>query len=229
MCNLSRSPGKYAAVFALAATFLCTLLPTETEAAYRSPKVPMDIYEWIQASPRTSYYFNKQYICYQTNADGTVDVNLLRVPILRTYDQVQVEDIIAKRRWHQQQWENLSEMLAAEANNVTIDCEKRTVTIRDSILLTDTFAHLINEPAERVIELDKLSEKSLERRFFESILQYAYDNPEKLIANTKGTLTEADQKKLTKARKAETKRQKAKEKAKKRQAKQADTTEEEAE
>lgn len=217
MGNLSRSLGKYAAVFSLAAYFMFGALPAQGEAnsiTYKSPKVPMDIYEWIQASPRTSYYFNKKYICYQTNSDGTVDVNLLRIPILRTYDCIQVADIIAKRRWHQQEWKNLDKLLAAEANNVTIDCEKRTVTIRDSILLTETFGHIYNEPSGRVIELDKLSEKSLERRFFESILQYAYDNPDKLIANTKGFLTKGDKKKLAEAKKAENKRRKAIEEAK---------------
>lgn len=217
MGNLSRSLGKYAAVFSLAACFTFGALPAQGEAnsiTYKSPKVPMDIYEWIQASPRTSYYFNKKYICYQTNSDGTVDVNLLRIPILRTYDCIQVADIIAKRRWHQQEWKNLDKLLAAEANNVTIDCEKRTVTIRDSILLTETFGHIYNEPSGRVIELDKLSEQSLERRFFESILQYAYDNPDKLIANTKGFLTKGDQKKLAEAKKAENKRRKAIEEAK---------------
>lgn len=221
MCNLSRSLGKYAAVFSLAACCMVSALPACGEAnsiTYKSPKVPMDIYEWVQASPRTSYYFNKKYICYQTNSDGTVDINLLRIPILRTYDCIQVADIIAKRRWHQQEYENLEKLLAAEANNVTIDCEKRTVSIRDSILLTETFAHLYNEPSGRVIELDKLSEQSLERRFFESILRYACDNPEKLIANTKGSLTEADRKKLTAKKKAEQKRRKAIEKAKKNQA-----------
>lgn len=218
MCNLYRSLGKYAAVFSLAACFIFDIPPAQAEAnpvTHKPPKVPMDIYEWIQASPRTSYYFNKKYICYQTNSDGTVDVNLLRIPILRTYDNVQVADIIAKRRWHQQEWKNLDGLLAAEANNVTIDCEKRTVTIRDSILLTHTFGHLFNEPSGRVIELDSLSEQSLERRFFESILQYAYDNPDKLIANTKGFLTKGDQKKLAEAKKAENKRRKAIEKAKK--------------
>lgn len=219
MCNLSHSLGKYAAVFSLAACFTFGAFPAQGGAnpiTPKSPKVPMDTYEWIQASPRTSYYFNKKYICYQTNSDGTVDVNLLRIPILRTYDCIQIADIIAKRRWHQQKWEGLDDLLAAEANNVTIDCEKRTVTIRDSILLTETFGHLYDEPSGRVIELDKLSEQSLERRFFESILQYAQDNPDKLIANTKGSLTEADQKKLVATKKAEDKQRKAIEKAKKR-------------
>ncbi len=219
MCNLSHSLGKYAAVFSLAACFTFGAFPAQGGAnpiTPKSPKVPMDTYEWIQASPRTSYYFNKKYICYQTNSDGTVDVNLLRIPILRTYDCIQIADIIAKRRWHRQKWEGLDDFLAAEANNVTIDCEKRTVTIRDSILLTETFGHLYDEPSGRVIELDKLSEQSLERRFFESILQYAQDNPDKLIANTKGSLTEADQKKLVATKKAEDKQRKAIEKAKKR-------------
>ena len=219
MCNLSHSLGKYAAVFSLAACFTFGAFPAQGGAnpiTPKSPKVPMDTYEWIQASPRTSYYFNKKYICYQTNSDGTVDVNLLRIPILLTYDCIQIADIIAKRRWHRQKWEGLDDLLAAEANNVTIDCEKRTVTIRDSILLTETFGHLYDEPSGRVIELDKLSEQSLERRFFESILQYAQDNPDKLIANTKGSLTEADQKKLVATKKAEDKQRKAIEKAKKR-------------
>lgn len=218
MCNLSRSLGKYAVVFSLAACFMFDVLPAQAKAnsvMHKPPNVPMDTYEWIQASPRTSYYFNKKYICYQTNSDGTVDVNLLRIPILRTYDNIQVADIIAKRRWHQQEWEHLDGLLAAEANNVTIDCEKRTVTIKDSILLTHTFGHLFNEPSGRVIELDALSEQSLERRFFESILRYAYDNTDKLIANTKGFITKGDQKKLAEAKKAEFKRRKEIEKAKK--------------
>lgn len=218
MRNLSHSLGKYTAIFSLSAAFMLTILPSHTGAAPtqdKYPKVPTDIYQWVQASPRTSYYFNRKYICFQTDDKDTVNVDVLLVPILRTYDHIQVADIVAKRRWHQQDWEELDELLAAEANHVIIDREKRTVTVRDSILLTENFDHLYNEPSNRVIELDSLNEQSLERRFYESILQYAIDESDTLVANTKGTITEADNKKLAAIKKAEEKRRKAAEKAKK--------------
>ena len=216
MVNLSYALRKYAAVFSIAAACTLALFPSDTEAVPRqdkAPKVPMDIYQWVQASPRTSYYFNKKYISFQVEKDGKVDVDILLVPILRTYDHIQVADIIAKRRWHQQDWEDLDDLLAAEANHVIIDKAKRTVTVRDSILLTENFDHLFNEPSGRIIELDKLSELNLERRFYEEILKFAFDSTDVIIANTKGTLTEDDHKKLAAEKKAEDKRRKAAEKA----------------
>ena len=94
---MSQWKGKLAG---LVAAGLLAVLPLSAVPAFAEPPaVPEDIYQWVQSTARQNYYFNKQQMCYEIRADGTVDEHVLIVPTLRTYDDVQLQDVISKRRW----------------------------------------------------------------------------------------------------------------------------------
>ena len=63
------------------------------------PDVPKNIYQWVQSTARQNYYFNRQQMCYAIK-NGKIDRNVLIVPTLRTYNDIQIEDVVAKRRWN---------------------------------------------------------------------------------------------------------------------------------
>ena len=78
----------------LAAAMLWVAVPQ----AQAEETISEDIYQWVQSTSRQNYYFNKQHIYFGLDAKGQIDLNTLLVPVLKTYDQVQKEDVIAKRR-----------------------------------------------------------------------------------------------------------------------------------
>ena len=55
----------------------------QTEAA---EAVPEDIYQWVQSTSRQNYYFNKQQIYYDVDAQKHINRDILLVPVLKTYD-----------------------------------------------------------------------------------------------------------------------------------------------
>ena len=61
--------------------------------------IPDTVYQWVQSTSRQNYYFNKQQMYFAADAQGNMNVDVLLVPILKTYDQVQKQDVISKRRW----------------------------------------------------------------------------------------------------------------------------------
>ena len=58
-----------------------------------------EIFQWVQATPRSSYYFNKDAMTYEIGADGIADTNILIVPTVRLFDNMQIQDVIMKRQW----------------------------------------------------------------------------------------------------------------------------------
>ena len=82
---------------AMMAAVLWTVAALPAMAA--PPKVNETVFEWVQSSSRANYYFNKQQICYAVDDKGKIDLNTLIVPTLKTYDDVQIQDIKDKRRW----------------------------------------------------------------------------------------------------------------------------------
>ena len=120
---MSQWKGKLAGL--VAAGLLAVLPLATTPALAEPPAVPEDIYQWVQSTARQNYYFNKQQMCYEIRADGTVDEHVLIVPTLRTYDDVQIQDVISKRRW---KLEDLTgyDALAGAAEYLKIDLAAQT-------------------------------------------------------------------------------------------------------
>ncbi len=170
------------------------------EATYTPPKVPEDIYEWVQSSERMNYFFNKQEMSYGVDAKGHADLNKLVVPVIKTYDHVQIEDVRMKRSWRMESTDTLTD-LAGEANYLTIDIRRGVVTV-DAVDLIDskfwTVEH--SEPKKEVVIAD-LTEKSRDGIFYRAILAYEKDHRRDILSHTKGTLTEEEQEKFEKEEK----------------------------
>lgn len=163
------------------------------------PQVPETIYEWVQSSARMNYFFNKEQIRYGVDEKGHIDLNLLIVPTLKTYDTVQIDDVIEKRRWRDLPTEGF-EGLAGEADYIRINLKKQEATIDSVHLLDSQFSTLEETQPNEVLKIADLAPKNLNRVFFEAIIDYAEKHQEELIARTKGELTDHDRERLEKER-----------------------------
>ncbi len=170
------------------------------EATYTPPKVPEDIYEWVQSSERMNYFFNKQEMSYGVDAKGHVDLETLVVPVIKTYDHVQIEDVRMKRSWRMESTDALTD-LAGEANYLTINIPRGVVTV-DAVDLIDSKFWTVEhaEPKKEVVIAD-LTEKSRDGIFYRAILAYEKDHRRDILSHTKGTLTEEEQEKFEKEEK----------------------------
>ena len=192
-----------------AGTVLCASLWGFAEAA--PPKVPEDVYQWVQSSSRKNYFFNKQAIAYGVDAQGKVDINVLLVPVIKTYDDLWIKDIRDKREWRRESTAALAD-LAGEADYLTFDIAKQTVTV-DVVDLIDSYLSTIehSEPKE-VVDISKLTEKSLDGIFYRAILDYEKEHRPEILSHTKGELREKDRKYIESGKKRLEEERKEKEK-----------------
>lgn len=205
---------------ALAAVLMGSLY--SSSEASPLPQVPKTIYEWVQSSARMNYFFNKEQIHYAVDENGHIDLTCLVVPTLKTYDTVQIDDVMEKRRWRDLPTEGF-EGLAGEADYLRIDLKTQEVTTDTVHLLDFQLSTLEETKPGDVVKLAELSPKNLNRIFIEAIIDYAEKHQDELVARTKGELTAHDREQLEKARKerekALEKERKAAEKAAKEKAK----------
>lgn len=162
--------------------------------------VPEDIYYWMQSTDRMNYYINRQRITYGIKSDGKIDFYTLVVPVVKSYDGVQVKDVIEKRKWRELPMDGF-EYLNGEANYYEIDLKARIATLKKLEYLTYSMTVIDAQNPEQKTEIDKLSEKHVERRFFESIFAYEKDHFEDIIKNTKEKLSEKEFSQLVKEHK----------------------------
>lgn len=183
--------------------------------------LPEDTYYWIQSTDRTNYYFKNKELRYGVDDKGFIDLNTLHVITLRTYDGIQVEDIISKRRWNDLPLDGYED-LAGAVNYLTFNLADGVVNVTKRAEVNSKMEVLDEDTARDPIKLESLSEKNVEGKFFRGILEYANDHRDEIIANTPGELSKEDKAKLEKdkkaaeaaAKKAEKERKKAEKKNK---------------
>lgn len=185
---MSQWKGKLAGL--VAAGLLAVLPLSAVPALAEPPAVPEDIYQWVQSTARQNYYFNKQQMCYEIRADGTVDEHVLIVPTLRTYDDVQIQDVISKRRW---KLEDLTgyDALAGAAEYLRIDLAAQTVTITEHDDLDGDWGVIREEKEPEIVQLAELSEKDVDACFYRAIIKYAQKHAAELRARTEQKAAEA--------------------------------------
>jgi hypothetical protein len=176
---------------------LCAVMFLMLPKASAEVPVPDDIYKWVQSSSRANYYFNMAQMCFDVDKDGMMDQNVLIVPIVKTYDALQIKDIQDKRLWREQDMSGYDD-LAGVAEYLRIDLAQRTVTETQVVDLDSTGSSLETRYPNRVWLLDKLSEKNLERIFYETIIDYGAKHKDELIARSKGKIKPSDMKKVEK-------------------------------
>ena len=152
-------------------------------AAPAQPVIPETIYQWVQSSARMNYFFNKEEMRYGIDEAGQIFTDTLLVPVIKTYDEIQIDDIRTKRRWRMEPDEMLAD-LAGEADYLTFDLARGVVVVDAVDLLDSQLSTLEHSEPGREVVIEELSEQSREGIFYRAILEYEQKHREEIMART---------------------------------------------
>lgn len=177
----------------LSAAMIFSVTPTfaQEDDGDTITEVPTEIYTWVQSTPRANYWFNHKHMGYRVKDDNTLDLNTLMVPTVCIYDNIQIEDVIQKRRWRK-----LSTMgydrLVGRADYLKFDLLKGTVQVVSRVDLDDTWAELDRDISGEPLYLRNLRKKDLRYNLYRKILEWARAHNEEIIYRSRGILSEED-------------------------------------
>ena len=185
----------------------CAILFMGVRSADAAEAIPKNIYEWVQSTARQGYYFNKEYIQYAADAHGYIDLTKILVPTLRVYDNIQIQDVVSKRRWRMLPLDGYGDLSGA-AEYLLIDLRAGTVRVTAHEDLDSAWGTISREENAKEFTLASLSDKDVEKKFFNAIISYAAAHQEELIRRSKGILSDADRKILAERQEKAAKEQK---------------------
>jgi len=185
----------------------CAVLLMGVRSADAAEAIPKNIYEWVQSTARQGYYFNKEYIQYAADAHGYIDLTKILVPTLRVYDNIQIQDVVSKRRWRMLPLDGYGDLSGA-AEYLLIDLRAGTVRVTAHEDLDSAWGTISREENAKEFTLASLSDKDVEKKFFNAIISYAAAHQEELIRRSKGILSDADRKILAERQEKAAKEQK---------------------
>ena len=185
----------------------CAVLLMGVRTADAAEAIPKHIYEWVQSTARQGYYFNKEYIQYAADAHGYIDLTKILVPTLRVYDNIQIQDVVSKRRWRMLPLDGYGDLSGA-AEYLLIDLRAGTVRVTAHEDLDSAWGTISREENAKEFTLASLSDKDVEKKFFNAIISYAAAHQEELIRRSKGILSDADRKILAERQEKAAKEQK---------------------
>ena len=133
--------------------------------------LPENIFQWVQSTPRTSYYFNKDAMTYEIGADGYADTNVLLVPVVYLYDDMQVKDVIMKRQWRDLSTYRFNELIGS-SELLRINLTTKIVQHSQCTFLDQGYNSLYANYERADEDINKLSPKDVDRVFYENILAY---------------------------------------------------------
>ena len=183
--------GLLAAGLFLVAPHITCAEDTDTIADTRD--VPEDIYTWVQSTDRANYYFNHQQINYAVSEDGFIDLNTLIVPTVCMYDEIQIEDVVSKRRWKMQSVKGYDK-LVGRADYLTFKLDEGTVQVTERVELDERWGTLSSDKSGQPVKLSDLKTNSVECKFYRSILTWAKKHNAQIISHSWGQLTPEDSK-----------------------------------
>ena len=175
----------WGAALVAGAVFLMGVRPAAAE------EIPKNIYQWVQSTARQGYYFNKEQIQYAADAHGYIDLTKLVVPTLRIYDNIQIQDVVSKRRWRMLPLSGYGDLTGA-AEYLLIDLRAGVVHVTEHEDLDSNWGTLSREENTKEFKLSSLSDKDVEKKFFDAIIAYAAEHQEELIHRSRGILSDAD-------------------------------------
>ena len=139
-----------------------------------------EIFQWVQATPRSSYYFNKDAMTYEIGADGIADTNILIVPTVRLFDNMQIQDVIMKR-----QWRNLStyrfDELSGVAEYLRINIKDKTVEYTECVYLDQGYNSLYVNYERPTQNMNTMSVKDVDYNYYQAILDYEKEHRKELL------------------------------------------------
>ena len=153
--------------------------------------VPENIYTWVQSTDRANYYFNHQQINYDVSEEGFIDLDTLIVPTICIYDEIQIEDVVSKRRWKMLSLKGYDK-LVGRADYLMFKLNEGTVQVTERIDLDNQWGTLDTDTSGQPVELSNLASNSVECRFYRSILKYAQKHNEQIIKHSWGKLSPED-------------------------------------
>jgi len=174
-----------------AALLVCAALFMGTRPASAAEEIPKHIYEWVQSTARQGYYFNKEQIQYASDAHGYIDLTKIVVPTLRIYDNIQIQDVVSKRRWRMLPLNGYSDLTGA-AEYLLIDLRAGVVHVTAHEDLDSHWGTLSREENTKEFTLSSLSDRDVEKKFFDAIINYAVGHQEEMIRRSRGILSDAD-------------------------------------
>lgn len=154
-------------------------------------EVPTEIYMWVQSTPRADYWLNHQATGYRIKEDGTLDLNTLMVPVIYIYDNIQIEDVIQKRKWKKLSTRGYDK-LVGRSEMLKFDLKNMTVQIVEKIDLDDTWDELDKDTSGEPVDLKNFSHKDVMYKFYRKILEWAREHNELIIGRSKGILSDED-------------------------------------
>lgn len=158
-----------------------------------------EIYQWVQSTSRQNYFFNKQHMYFGQDAKGVLDPNVMLVPVLKTYDLVQIQDVQAKRRWKMLSMEGYDDLVGT-AEYLRFDLEQGTVTVYKHEDLDSEWGVLSTTTSDKAVKIADLSEKDVDGVFYRTILKYAHSHIDEMVERTEkqknAKITDAVQKKI---------------------------------
>lgn len=171
------------------------LLILQAAVTFAAPKVEINenIYKWIQSTPRGNYWFNYQVCGYKINDDDTLDLNILEVPTLITYDNIQIEDVVQKRRWRMQSTRGYNNLIG-RADYLVFNFKNQTVQIVRRADLDHTFTELDSYEVGEPMKLADFTERDISSKFYREILEWIQQNNDWVIRRSRGKLTAKDSK-----------------------------------
>ena len=155
--------------------------------------VPEDIYKWIDSTPRGNYFFNIQQTNYAVREDGTIDLRTIIAPTICTYDNIQIDDVVQKRRWRGLKTDGYGDLIG-RADYLKFDLEVGTVQVVERVDLDSTFSPLSTDTSGKPIALARFSENEIARKVYRAILVWARDNTELMVKRSRGKLSGSDAK-----------------------------------
>ena len=167
----------------------------QSPVTFATPEVtiPEEVYKWVQSTPRGNYYFNYQIMGYKIRSDDTLDLNILEVPALVTYDNIQIEDVVQKRRWRGKSTRGYNNLIG-RADYLEFNLKDETVKIVLRADLDHTFTELDSEALGEPIKLAELSDQDISCRFYRAILKWAREQNDWIIRRSRGKLSRSDSK-----------------------------------
>lgn len=170
---------KYIVIFILSLISFCSFPMNKSLAAE-----PLDenIFQWVQSTPRSNYFFNKQAMTYEIGPDGYANTNILIVPTVRTFDNMQIQDIIMKRQWRNLSTYRFNELVGV-AEYLRIDLQAKTVEYTDCIYLDQGYNSLYVKYERSIQNINTMSIKDVDYNFYQTIIAYEQEHRKELLTN----------------------------------------------
>ncbi len=169
------------------------VLAFQSTVAFAEVEVPEDVYTWVQSTARGNYWFNHQQTGYFVSEDGVIDLNILIAPTICTYDEIQISDVVQKRRWRMLPGSGYNNLIG-RADYLRFNFAEGTVQIIERVDLDKNWAELDKDTSGKPVKLAELSDKDVTCRFYRAILAWAKAHNKMMIERSWGKLSESDSK-----------------------------------